>query len=165
MTLVVPVYNDWDSLRILLRELDEALLREYRIHLVIVDDSSTQPQPYDLIDYGMEAIASATCLRLKCNVGHQRAIAIGFSWLASSTITYPVIVMDGDGEDKPSELLRMLERFMESGEDKAVFAERSKRSESWLFKTFYRIYRSLHRIMVGLPVKIGNFSVVPFSYI
>jgi hypothetical protein len=48
VTLVVPVYNDWDSLRILLREFDEPLSREYRIHVVIVDDSSTQPQPYEL---------------------------------------------------------------------------------------------------------------------
>jgi glycosyltransferase involved in cell wall biosynthesis len=165
VTVLIPIYNDWDSLRILLREFEHALALEYRLHLVLIDDSSTQPMPDDLIDYGLSVVASATYLQLKCNVGHQRAIAIGLSWLASSNSSYPVVIMDGDGEDKPSDLPRMLRAFAECGENTAVFAERTKRSESLLFKVFYRLYRGLHRVMVGFPVRIGNFSVIPFSYV
>jgi polyisoprenyl-phosphate glycosyltransferase len=164
-TVLIPIYNDWDSLRILLRELDRELSEEYRLHLVLIDDASTNLKPDDLIDEHCSVFESATCLRLKCNVGHQRAIAIGLSWLVSAGSLDPVIVMDGDGEDKPSDLPRMLQLFGETGKKVAVFAGRTKRSESLIFKLFYRLYRGLHLIMVGLPVRIGNFSVIPFSYV
>jgi glycosyltransferase involved in cell wall biosynthesis len=164
-TVLIPIYNDWDSLKILLRELDRELAEKYRLHLVLIDDGSTTLKPDDLIDEGCSVFGAATVLRLKCNVGHQRAIAIGLSWLASVESMDPVIVMDGDGEDKPSDLPRMLQLFGETGGDLAVFAGRTKRSESLVFKLFYRLYRTLHLIMVGLPVRIGNFSVIPFSYV
>jgi hypothetical protein len=73
--------------------------------------------------------------------------------------------MDGDGEDRPGDLPGMLQAFAEYGENTAVFAERTKRSESILFKVFYFIYRCLHRVMLGFPVRIGNFSVIPISYV
>ena len=164
-TMLIPIYNDWDSLRILLRELDRELSEKYRLHVVLIDDASTNLKPDDLIDEGCSVFGAATCLRLKCNVGHQRAIAIGLSWLVSAGSLDPVIVMDGDGEDKPSDLPRMLQLFDETGGNEAVFAGRTKRSESLVFKLFYRLYRGLHLIMVGLPVRIGNFSVIPFSYV
>lgn len=164
-TMLIPIYNDWDSLRILLRELDRELAGEYRLHLVLIDDASTQLKPDDLMDHGFSVFEYVTCLQLKCNVGHQRAIAIGLSWLVSTRNVDPVIVMDGDGEDKPNDIPRMLRLFEETGGDVAVFAGRTKRSESLVFKLFYRLYRALHWIMVGLPVRIGNFSVLPFSYV
>lgn len=163
-TLLIPIYNDWDSLRILLRELDRELSEEYRLRLLLIDDASTNLKPETLIDEHCSVFESATCLRLKCNVGHQRAIAVGLSWLVSAGSMDPVIIMDGDGEDKPSDLPRMLQLFAETGEKVAVFAGRTKRSESLVFKLFYRLYRGLHLIMVGLPVRIGNFSIIPSSY-
>jgi polyisoprenyl-phosphate glycosyltransferase len=163
-TVLIPIYNDWDSVRMLMRELDATLSSSCRLHLVLVDDMSTQPMPDDLVDEGLSVFASATCLRLKSNIGHQRAIATGLSWLVASSEPYPVVIMDGDGEDKPTDLPRMLQLFAQQGGDTAVFAERTKRSESIVFKIFYRLYRYMHQIMIGLPVKIGNFSVIPFSY-
>jgi glycosyltransferase involved in cell wall biosynthesis len=165
VTVLIPIYNDWDSLKILLREVDQELSAGYRLHLVLIDDASTNNRPDDLMDEGGSVFGTAVCLRLKCNIGHQRAIAVGLSWLVSAGSTDPVIIMDGDGEDKPSDLPGMLQLFVETGEDVAVFAGRTKRSESLVFKLFYRLYRGLHLIMVGLPVRIGNFSVIPFSYV
>ena len=164
-TVLIPIYNDWDSVRLLLHELDQVLSAGCRLHLVLIDDSSTQPMPENLLAQALPVFASATCLRLKCNIGHQRAIATGLSWIASTANTHPVVIMDGDGEDKPSDVPRLLQLFGQMGGDTAVFAERTKRSESLVFKQFYRLYRWMHRIMVGLPVKIGNFSVLPFSYV
>ncbi len=165
VTVLVPIYNDWDSLKQLLRELDRAISRAHRLHLVVVDDGSTEPKPENLVDPDLVAFASATYLRLKCNVGHQRAIATALSWIGSAANQYPVIIMDGDGEDKPSDVPRLLEAFISNEGKVAVFAERTKRSESLLFKQFYALYRLLHWLMIGLSVKIGNFSVLPHGYI
>lgn len=164
-TVIIPIYNDWDSLRELLRQLDRVLSLDHRLHVILIDDASTQPIPDDLIDASLTVLASITHLQLKCNLGHQRAIATALSWISSTENKRPVIVMDGDGEDKPSDIPGMLQLFQEKGGEIAVFAERTKRSEGWIFKQFYFLYRWLHLIMVGFPVKIGNFSVIPPSYV
>jgi hypothetical protein len=49
----------------------------------------------------------------------------------------------------------------EAGE--IVFAARTRRSESLAFKAFYHLYRLLHYLLTGVPVRVGNFSVVPAS--
>lgn len=160
-TVVIPVYNDWDSLRELLCELDRVLSDQYRLHAVLVDDASTQPKPGDLVGGDLSVFSSIVCLRLKVNIGHQRAIAAALSWIGATENTRAVIVMDGDGEDKPGDVPGLLKVFFETGGETAVFAERTRRSESVLFQAFYLLYRWLHWLMIGLKVKIGNFSVIP----
>src|SRR5206468_7946640 len=44
-----------------------------------------------------------------------------------------------------------------------VFAERTRRSESLLFTFFYHIYRLLHFLLTGRAIRVGNFSIVPYS--
>jgi hypothetical protein len=73
--------------------------------------------------------------------------------------------MDGDGEDKPEDVPRFLDRFVENGGTKAVFAERKRRSEGFQFTFFYKFYQLGHRLLTGLPVKIGNFSVLPGGFL
>jgi hypothetical protein len=73
--------------------------------------------------------------------------------------------MDGDGEDKPEDVPRFLDRFVENGGTKAVFAERTRRSEGFCFTFFYKFYQIGHRLLTGLPVKIGNFSVLPGQFL
>jgi hypothetical protein len=73
--------------------------------------------------------------------------------------------MDGDGEDRPEDVPRFLARFVENGGTKAVFAERTRRSEGVLFTFFYKLYQLGHRLLTGLPVKIGNFSVLPGKFL
>ena len=164
-TVLIPLYNDWDSAVELLWQLDLESGREHRLFVVFVDDGSTQARPHGLISRPFSAIVSVIHLRLKCNMGHQRAIAAALSWLGSQEIVRPVVIMDGDGEDRPSDVPRMLRVFEQWDGAKAIFAERTKRSESFLFKQFYNLYRWLHRIMIGFPVKIGNFSVIPPGHV
>ena len=45
-------------------------------------------------------------LRLRRNVGHQRAIALGLTYLQVEAGCEAVIVMDADGEDRPADVPR-----------------------------------------------------------
>ena len=45
--------------------------------------------------------------------------------------------------------------------EKIVFAARTKRSEGWIFTFFYHLYRLIHFLLIGIRVRVGNFSVVP----
>ena len=159
VSVLVPIYNDWESLSLLLPALNaEVTPTAHVLHLVVIDDGSTDRGPEEILDPSLTAFSSESRLRLKSNLGHQRAIATGLSWISSNTKTDAVVVMDGDGEDKPSDVPRLLEAFLES--KTAVFAERARRSESTVFKVFYFLYRWMHLIATGLPVKIGNFSIL-----
>jgi hypothetical protein len=69
--------------------------------------------------------------------------------------------MDGDGEDDPADVPRLLEHVEEDGGDRIIFADRTRRSESLGFRAFYALYRMLHRLLTGQKVRVGNFSAIP----
>ena len=106
-------------------------------------------------------IREVEILQLRRNVGHQRAIAIGLAYLEASIRCEAVVVMDGDGEDRPEEVPRLVDELERTGGRHIVFAERLRRSEGPLFVTMYALYRWLHVILTGERVRFGNFSAIP----
>jgi len=161
--ILVPVYNDWDSVDLLLQDLDAVFLHEeLSPEILLVDDGSTVPVPASLSSTSLTAIRRLDILQLRRNLGHQRAIAIGLAFVHASRPCDLVVVMDGDGEDKPSDVPRLLEQLHRERDNTIVFAERTRRSESLVFRVFYRIYRLLHKLLTGFGVRVGNFSVLPY---
>ncbi len=74
--------------------------------------------------------------------------------------------MDADGEDTAAGALQLVRAFWENERGaKAIFAERSRRTESFEFRFLYRLYKLLHRILTGISVRVGNFSVLPPAYL
>ena len=69
--------------------------------------------------------------------------------------------MDADGEDDPGDVPRLIQRCREEAFEKIVFAERTRRSESLAFRVFYGLYKTLHVMLTGIRVRVGNFSVIP----
>jgi hypothetical protein len=69
--------------------------------------------------------------------------------------------MDGDGEDNPFEIERLLNISEKTGNKTIIFAKRSKRSEGQIFKFFYFIYQQLFRLLTGRKIRVGNFSLLP----
>jgi polyisoprenyl-phosphate glycosyltransferase len=162
--ILVPTYNDWDCAGAFLRELDTVFRHEgLSPEVLLVDDGSTVPMPSSLSSASLAAIRRLDILQLRRNLGHQRAIAVGLAFLHSARPCDVVVVMDGDGEDKPSDVPRLLDRLYREQQAKIVFAERMRRSESLLFRIFYRFYRILHKLLTGVAVRVGNFSVLPYA--
>lgn len=156
ITVLTPVYNDWESFRILLDEIDSVFSREnHEISVLAVDDGSTAPMPEFPV---YSNIRSVEVLNLVCNVGHQRAIAIGLADLVAKKSFDAVIVMDSDGEDRPLDAARLLEHYLE-GKGKIVVARRHKRSEGILFRLLYGIYKFVFYMFTGNKISFGNFSV------
>jgi hypothetical protein len=160
--ILTPVFNDWEAAARLLEDLDLALAGgKGPWGVLIVDDGSPQPMPAAFPARSFQTLASVDILRLRRNLGHQRAIAVGLVHAHLNIPCEAVVVMDADGEDKPADVPRLLERFEQLGGQSIVFAARAKRLESPVFRFFYHTYRLVHRIMTGDPVRVGNFSVVP----
>src|SRR5947209_15422746 len=72
-----------------------------------------------------------------------------------------LVVMDSDGEDAPGDVPRLVRRLDEEGGRKIVFAERTRRSESWTFLVSYSLFRLAHVVLTGYRVRVGNFSAIP----
>lgn len=164
LAIVIPVLDDWASLSLLLPLIDRNLSgKNFSIEIVVVDDGSSIPyDESDFVSKDLANIEKITVLELRRNVGHQRAITLGLAFVAAERADYSaVLLMDGDGEDKPEDVVRLIEKCRDENFQKIIFAKRSKRSEGAIFRFFYRIYLGFFKIFTGQNIRIGNFSVVP----
>ncbi|HKP76001.1 MAG TPA: glycosyltransferase family 2 protein [Longimicrobiaceae bacterium] len=160
--VVIPVLNDSGSLRRLVRELDTLELSAHHLHLVVVDDGSSPQVDVSLPQArsGGKAVRSVRTVRLACNLGHQRAIAIGLVAATGLPELDSVLVMDGDGEDRPEDVVALLDAAAESPSS-IILAERSRRSETLGFRLFYRVYRMVFHLLTGQKIRFGNFCLLP----
>ena len=157
----IPVFNDWASARLLVEWLDRAVATmKIEASVLLVDDGSTD-DIWSSLAQPLQALQKVEVLRLRRNVGHQRAIALGLTFVFAERTPRGVIVMDGDGEDSPDDVACLLERFEEQDEKRIIFAKRARRSEGLTFRLSYVLYKAVHRILTGRRVEVGNFSVIP----
>jgi glycosyltransferase involved in cell wall biosynthesis len=167
IVIIMPVYEDWDAALILCRNIDVVLREQNSLHasVLLIDDGSTLTTYQRGLPFRPEAIDQVSVLTLRRNLGHQRAIAVGFAYIQQHWKGDAVVVMDADGEDRPEDIPRLLEAMRDAGRPTAVFAERGRRLESLTFRLMYRCYSLLHRVFTGRDIRFGNFSVLPWSYL
>jgi len=162
LLILIPIYNDWAAAGLLLPRLDQVLAGAGRsADVLLVDDGSTVAQPAHWPGDVWRALGRIDVLSLRRNVGHQRAIAIALAFVDEQRSADALVIMDGDGEDAPEDVLRLLDCLDQNDRRLVVFAERTRRSESLTFRVFYALYRWAHLLMTGIPVRVGNFSVIP----
>ena len=162
LVVVAPVHDDAAAATQLLPHLWRALADpDVALRVLFVDDGSPALLANQLREQPHPAGLRVEVLRLRRNVGHQRAIALGVAFVHEHIPCDALLVMDADGEDRPEDAARLLARCRAQGGERIVFAERTRRSESALFQFLYRLYQLLHWILTGVRVRVGNFSVVP----
>ena len=167
IVVLTPVLNDWISARELLRQLDAAFIPNAdTLSVLLIDDGSTENRGADFGCDSYTRLQDVSILKLKKNLGHQRALAVGFCHIAEKITCDAVLVMDSDGQDSAQDAARLAERLHElSGRDNAVppiiFAERTRRSESFIFRLGYVVYQLLHYFLTGRGIRFGNFSIIP----
>ena len=95
---------------------------------------------------------------MKKNRGHARCNAVGLKFLSEKEDFDYIILMDGDGEDRPEELTLLFNKSKENPL-KTVTANRIKRSEGPFFKLLYECHKILAYIFTGKLIKFGNYSL------
>jgi len=152
-TLIVltPVYEDRPSARMLIQDLAQHLDNFF---LVIVEDGSIRNrlQIGDLTEFGQKG----EILYLTRNLGHQRAIATGLAYVAKQYSDCNVVVLDSDGEDRPSKIPGLLNRLSETDSD-VVVGNRGRRMEKLTFRFSYFFYRLFFSLLTGKAIDFGNF--------
>ncbi len=165
--VLVPVFNDWDAVAIMLADLDRVLTDANdgcTVDVVLLDDGSQMLLDEALLARSWSAIKSIRVVHLARNLGHQRAICVGLTWAYQQDSHDLLVIMDGDGEDAPRDVPVLLARarsHLALGTPRVVFAERAKRSEALWFRISYQVFRKLYQLLIGSHRRVGNFSVVP----
>jgi hypothetical protein len=154
--VVTPVYEDVEASSRLFKELKSQFQKE--IFVVAVDDGSLK-QPLE-INSLLDANIDGVILKLKRNVGHQKAIAIGLGYVSDKINTEQiVVVMDSDGEDLPSTISNLVSEI-NNGEIDVVVAQRKSRFETVNFKIFYEVYKRFFKVLAGRSISFGNFMAL-----
>ena len=160
--ILIPVYNDWQSVFKLLENIDKGL-KDWdpsisHISVIIVNDASSEKR---FINHSIfNVLRSIQVINMKKNKGHARCNAAGLKYI-SENIDFDLIVpMDADGEDRPEELGPLLCKAYENP-DKVITANRVKRSEGFFFKFCYLAHKNLTFTFTGKSIKYGNYTCLP----
>jgi len=159
--ILIPNYNDWQSVFKLLENIDLVIagLKE-EVSVLIVNDASTEKRPE--ISLNLNNLKSIQVINMKENRGHARCNAAGLKYINEKEDVDYVIPMDGDGEDRPEEIRQLIEKAKEYP-DTVITANRIKRSEGFLFKFCYLIHKYLTFVFTGQSIKFGNYTCLTKS--
>ena len=159
--ILIPVYNDFQSLSKLLDDINSTISNsDKNFSVIIINDASTDKEEITISD--KDKISSIKIINMKTNNGHARCIAAGFKYIFENEVFDYVIPMDGDGEDRPEEILKFIE-LLKHEPNKPIVGERIKRSEGIIFKISYIIHKLITFIFTGHSIKFGNFTCLPKS--
>tara|TARA_Y100001970_G_scaffold246347_1_gene314195 strand:+ start:4544 stop:5413 length:870 start_codon:yes stop_codon:yes gene_type:complete len=157
--ILIPVYNDFKSVSKLLIDINSAVNSlEEEFSVILVNDASIEKNNIDVSN--INKIFSIKIINIKYNQGHARCIATGLKYILQKEEFDYVIPMDGDGEDRPEEIVKFI-NFLKYDFTNPIVGERIKRSEGLVFKTSYIIHKLITFIFTGNSIKFGNFSCLP----
>jgi len=161
--ILIPIYNDWQSVFKLLENIDLQLDGwDAEVSVLIINDASTDKKPNN--SFIFKNLKSVQIINMKKNWGHARCIAAGLKYISEKEDFDHVIPMDGDGEDRPAELGAIINEA--SGyPNNVITANRIKRSDGFLFRFCYLIHKYLTFIFAGQSIKFGNFACLPKSVV
>ncbi len=159
--ILIPVYNDWESLNKLLIEINKNIkfFNDINFECLIVNDASiTQPPELNK----PSNFESLELLNMRENRGHARCNAFGIRYVFQNKKFDNLILMDGDGEDRPEEIRDLVEKINKNS-NLSVVAKRVKRSEGFFFQSLYQLHKLITFIFTGQIINFGNYSILTKS--
>ena len=158
-TIILPTYNDWKSLSILLIQIEKYLKNTNNIYkILIIDDNSFEKNKYKLNKNRF--FKEIKILTLKKNVGSQKAIATGLKFISKykNKNDDKFIIMDSDGEDDPKKIKEIIKLIDKNHKIKVITMNRTIRKESFFFSILYEIHLLLTFFITFKYIRFGNFS-------
>lgn len=156
--ILIPVFNDWESLLSLLNNINALKINNITyLKILIIDDCSTEILNKNI---EFESFTDVEVIKNLKNIGHGKSIAYGINYLSKKNDFDYLIVMDGDGEDRPEEVKELILKSFDLP-SLTITANRIKRSESAFFKLSYHLHKILTLVLTGHSIKFGNFMCIP----
>ena len=159
--ILIPSFNDWECLNLLIPKIDQALKNtNENVDVLIVNDGSTKKN--NLVFKKMSHLKKIDVLNLRKNVKAQIAIATGLNFLKKEKFQGGIIVMDADGQDDPEYLIDIFKESKKNPE-KTITINRTKRDDELPFKILYQMYLFLSFLLTFKYLKFGVYSYLHSS--
>ena len=157
--ILIPIFNDWESLKKLIIDINDNIkdLKDFFFDCYVINDASKIPQPKLTKP---EKFNSFKILNMFKNKGHARCNAFGIRYINENEVFDHLILMDGDGEDRPVEIKSLINKIKDDP-NKSVVAKRVKRSENIFFKFLYFLHKVITYLFTGKNINFGNYSCLP----
>ena len=142
--VIVPVFNESGSIQKVIRRLQRALPA---FDILVIDDGSTD-------DTVRQVPPGVPVVSLPFNLGIGGAMQTGYRYAALHGYDIAVQV-DGDGQHRPAEVRRLVERLNEGDLDLIVgsrFLEQTHYRQSLVRKFGSLVLRRIIRLLVGMDV-------------
>lgn len=160
LSVVVPIYNEENLLGEFHRRLSQVLTQlspDFAYEIVYINDGSKDRSPALLHKLHQQEPSRVRLLHFSRNFGHQLAITAGIDHAQGDG----VVVIDGDLQDPPELIIKMVEKWQEGFD--VVYGVREKRQGELYIKLitaklFYRLLNMLSN--VAIPVDTGDFRLI-----
>ena len=157
-SLVVPVFNEEANVAPLLDEIEAVLAPHGPFETLIVDDASSDASVDRVVSWRDAHTASwLRLIRFEKNAGQSAAVLAGAERARGSI----VVTMDGDMQNDPRDLIRMVE-LIERGECAGVTGIRAKRRDGFVRRASSKIANSVRNVLTGDRVTDSGCGIKGF---
>jgi len=144
LTVVIPVFNEVESIAALLDEICCQLDGRFDYAIIVVDDGSTDSTP-GVLQASRQAHPQLRVLRHRVCYGQSAAIATGVQ--AASTPW--IATLDGDGQNDPADIPKLYRALDKSaGAGMLVTGYRKQRQDGWLKRVTARIANAVRALVL-----------------
>ena len=168
LSIVVPLFNEAETLPLLIKRMDELLPRmknelksinaaqdSVDVEILFVNDGSTDGT-CALLESLVKEKPEYRYISLSRNFGHQAAVSAGIHFACGNAVA----IMDGDLQDPPELIIDMLKKFKQGFE--VIYAVRRKREASLFMNIGYKLFYMIKCCISDFPVQkdAGDFSLL-----
>lgn len=159
ISLVIPLYNEEESLPELLEWIQQVCLtNDYSYEVILIDDGSTD-NSWKVVEEQSQKIAAVKGIRFQRNYGKSAALNEGFK-AAQGRV---VITMDADLQDSPDEIPELYKMISEEGYD-LVSGWKKVRYDNALTKNLpSKLYNGVNRWVSGIQLHDMNCGLKAYK--
>jgi dolichol-phosphate mannosyltransferase len=123
ISIVIPLYNESKNISELISEIQDNLKKYYDYEIILINDASTDDTLHTISMIKDKKIKILNNIK---NQGQSFSIRYG----VKESIHQIIITLDGDGQNDPGDILKLLEYYLEHNNVKLVGGIRKKRQDN-----------------------------------
>jgi dolichol-phosphate mannosyltransferase len=167
ISIVIPVLNEERNIINLITEIKQNLEKKIKYEIIIVDDGSSDNTHNVLLKY-LKKNKKVLVFKHKKNYGQSVSLRTGIMQTSSNYI----VTLDGDGQNDPRDILKLLKNFETDKEFMMVIGNRVKRIDNFARRLASRTAFKIRKLILkdetpdtGCAIKVfkkEDFLKLPF---